>query len=209
MVYKNKKELIERAVAPGKAVLDVGFSGQGVDAASPHWVHNLLRGRTENVWGIDLEFDETRLPGPKDRYMKASAEDFSLPQKFDVIFAGDIIEHLSNPGLFLDSARRHLASGGTLVLTTPNAFNLFNIAEKFSKDEPTVNSDHTFYFNKKTLIKLLEKNGWKADEVSYLYSLELTHKESLKKKLLNGVYWLFARFTPKFVETLVIVARPI
>lgn len=207
-IYKNKEELIQQHVKSGMSVLDVGFFGQGTDIDSPRWVHNLIRAQGADVWGVDLEYAEGRLPGPADHYQKASAESFSFDTSFDAIFAGDIIEHLSNPGLFLDAAKRHLKRDGALILTTPNAFNIFNLAEKFTKDEPTVNSDHTFYFNKKTLLKLLEKNGWKADEVSYVYSLELTHKESWKKKFLNLIYAVFARFTPKFIETLVVVASP-
>ncbi len=208
MVYGNKKDLIEKTIASGEKVLDTGFWGQGTGVNSPNWVHRLLKERGADVWGIDLEYDEKQLQGDISHYRKASAESFSLPEKFDTIFAGDIIEHLSNPGLFLDASKQHLKPSGKLVLTTPNAFNLFNIAEKFSKDEPTVNSDHTFYFNKKTLSKLLEKNGWMTEEVGYVYSLELTHKESIKKKLLNFWYALFATFTPKFIETLVVIAKP-
>lgn len=208
-VYHNKKELIEKTISPGTSVLDVGFWGQGTSVDSPNWVHRLLKERKADVWGIDIEYDEKQLQGDVSHYRKASAESFSLPEKFDTIFAGDIIEHLSNPGLFLDASKQHLKSSGKLVLTTPNAFNLFNIVEKFTKDEPTVNSDHTFYFNKKTLLKLLEKNGWEADEVNYLYSLELTHTESLKKKFLNFWYALFSKFTQKFIETLVVVAKPL
>lgn len=207
-VYRNKEELIQALVPENGAVLDVGFWGQGTNVSSPKWVHALLRAKNQNVWGIDLEYDEKLLPGDVSHYARESAESFSLPQKFKTIFAGDIIEHLSNPGLFLDSSKAHLEEGGILILTTPNAFNLFNMAEKLSKDEPTVNSDHTCYFNRKTLAKLLEKNGWDVVAVSYLYSLELTHAESIKKKILNILYALLARFTPKFIETLVVVAKP-
>lgn len=207
-IYKDKEALIAALVPEGSTVLDVGFWGQGTGPDSPHWVHALLGKRAGELWGIDLEYDAARLPGPAAQYARMSAESFSLDKRFDVIFAGDLIEHLSNPGLFLDACRAHLAEGGRLILTTPNAFNLFNLAEKLTKDEPTVNHDHTFYFNRKTLAKLLDKNGWEADEASYLYSLDLEHKESLKKKALNVLYGLLAQATPKFVETLVVTARP-
>jgi 2-polyprenyl-3-methyl-5-hydroxy-6-metoxy-1,4-benzoquinol methylase len=207
-IYRNKKELIERSITPATAVLDVGFWGQGTGIHSPHWVHKLLRERTGDVWGIDLDYDESKLPEPTSHYIRASAESFSCPKEFDVIFAGDIIEHLSNPGLFLESARRHLAPNGRLIITTPNAFNFWNLTGKLRRDEPLVNSDHTCYFNRKTLVKLLEKNGWGTDEVSYLYSLDATYRESWKKKALNVPYFILSRWTPKFIETLVVVATP-
>lgn len=207
-IYRNKKELIQKHVASGAKVLDIGFYGQGNGADSPYWVHRLLFEQGADVWGLDLAYDEEHILGPKDHYRRGSAESFTIDQDFDVVFAGDIIEHLSNPGLFLDAVRKHIKNDGVLILTTPNAFNLFNLVEKLTKDEPTVNSDHTFYFNRKTLLKLLEKNRWKDIEVSYVYSLDLMHKESFKKKCLNVIYSFLSRLTPKFVETLVVIARP-
>ncbi|MBI5405870.1 class I SAM-dependent methyltransferase [Candidatus Kaiserbacteria bacterium] len=207
-VFTNKKELITALVLPGDTVLDIGFWGQGVGVDSPEWVHALLRARAREVWGIDTSYDETKLPGGPAHYLRASAESFSLNKRFDVIFAGDLIEHLSNPGLFLAHAKQHLAPGGRLILSTPNAFNLFNIAEKFSKGEPTVNADHTCYFNEKTLRQSLRKNGWRVERIDFVYSLGVLHRESWKKKILNGMYWLLSLFTPRFIETLAVVAVP-
>jgi len=184
----------------------VGFLGQGIREGDPKWPHTIITSLASEVYGLDLSLPEKYKKYP--RYLEASAEAFSFPVKFDGIFAGDLIEHLSNPGLFLQCCKKHLKPGGSLILTTPSAFNLFNLAEKLTKREPTVNPDHTMYFNGKTLKKLLEKNGMAVKEISFLYSLEYAHKESLKKKLLNVVYKLLSLFTDKFVETLVVVAIP-
>jgi len=204
MIYRDKTELTTKLIRPTDIVLDVGFWGQGVREGSPQWPHALLKRRTKEVYGIDIDMNDTYSTDP--HYLKSSAEVFDFPVKFDLVFAGDIIEHLSNPGLFLASCKRNLASGGRLIITTPNAFNLFNLAEKLTKSEPTVNADHTCYFNKKTLHTLLEKNGMKVAEVNFLYSLGCEHPESWKKKVLNVLYWFLSLFTDKFVETLVVVA---
>lgn len=204
MIYKNKKALLSALVRSGDKVLDVGFWGQGSRISDSNWPHRIIESITNDVYGLDLDFDTETFKSP--RYQKVSAEQFDFSVKFDVIFAGDLIEHLSNPGLFLQSCRRNLADDGKLILTTPNAFNLFNLTEKLTKREPTVNPDHTVYFNSKVLKKLLEKNGMKASEIGYCYSLEYTHKESFKKKFLNVIYRFFSRFTEKFIETLVVVA---
>ncbi len=205
MIYQNKAELISKLVRSSDVVLDVGFWGQGVQEGNPQWPHTLLRRAAKEVYGVDIDMSKSFASDR--RYLKASAEDFDFPAKFDVIFAGDIIEHLSNPGLFLASCKKHLSPGGRLLITTPNAFNLFNLAEKLTKCEPTVNADHTCYFNSKTLRKLLEKNGMEATEVNFLYSLGCGHTESLKKKFLNILYRLLSFFTDKFIETLVVVAK--
>lgn len=205
MIYKNKKELLERLIRNTDTVLDIGFLGQGIQEDNPHWPHRIITGISKEVYGVDLELSGRYAHDA--HYQEASAENFYFNTTFDILFAGDLIEHLSNPGLFLDCCKRHLKPGGCLILTTPNTFNLFNLTEKLTKREPTVNPDHTFYFNNKTLSKLLEKNGMKAVEVSYLYSLEYSHTESLRKKFLNVIYWCLSKFTDKFVETLVIVAK--
>ena len=206
-IYQNKRALIDAVIQPDDTVLDIGFFGQGITAHSTDSAHYLLKKRAKEVWGVDLEYDDTIVDNPA-HYIHGNAETFAIDNKFSVIFAGDLIEHLSNPGLFLETARRHLEAGGRLVMTTPNTFNLFNLTEKLSKDEPTVNPDHTFYFNKKTLRVLLQKNDWELDSVDYLYSLGELHKESWKKKFLNVLYKVLSLWTPKFIETLVVVATP-
>ena len=45
---------------------------------------------------------------------------------FDVVVAGDIIEHLSNPGMMLDGVRALCTAESSLIITTPNAFGLPN-----------------------------------------------------------------------------------
>jgi len=204
-VYKNKQELIQDLILPNDVVLDVGFWGQGVTSNDPNWPHKLINNRSKEVYGLDLDFNEKIFD--EKRYFKASAENFDSPIKFDVIFAGDLIEHLSNPGLFLDSCTRNLKPNGRLILTTPNCFSLFSITEKITKFEPTVNKDHTCYFNLKTLAQLLGKNGFEVESHSYIYSLDVNHKESWKKKIINIFYRMLSFFTPKFMETIVIIAK--
>jgi len=205
-VYKNKLELIDNLIESKDVVLDVGFWGQGIKINNDNWVHNLILKKAEVVYGLDIDFDENKLLD-SNLYKKGNAENFDFNIKFDVIFAGDLIEHLSNPGLFLESCTRNLKSNGRLIITTPNCFNLFNLAEKITKPEPTVNEDHICYFNFKTILHLLEKNDFIIRETSYLYSLGSNFKESWKKKFLNLIYYLFSMISVKFIETLVVVAQ--
>jgi len=206
-IYKNKEELIRGLIGNEDVVLDVGFWGQAINIDNPDWVHNILLSQAKEVFGVDLGFDESRLKNPQN-YKKQSAEYFDFDRKFDVIFAGDLIEHLSNTGLFLDACKRNLKNDGKLIITTPNAFGLFNVVEKIIKKEPVVNNDHTIYFNFVVLKKLLEKNGWDIVEEDYLDDVWVKYKQSFKRKFLYGIYKLFGLFTPKFIENIVVVARP-
>jgi hypothetical protein len=58
----------------------------------------------------------------------ADAQDFGLDQNFNTVVAGEVIEHLEDPGRFLACARQHLAPGGRIVLSTAQPFALMNIA---------------------------------------------------------------------------------
>lgn len=207
MIFKNKEHLIVSLVKPSDIVLDVGFWGQGVSAKDSNWVHSLLWKRAKDVFAFDLDYQEGVLPGPKDHYFRANAESFKINRTFDVIFAGDLIEHLSNPGLFLQASKQHLKKDGLLIISTPNAFNLFNIAEKISKEEPTVNKDHTCYFNSKTLAQLLSRYDYTVESTNFLFSLGVPYKESIKKRFLNILYKVLSLKTSKFTETLVVVAK--
>jgi len=205
-VYKSKQELIQDQISKEHVVLDVGFWGQAIGIDNPEWVHNILKSQAKEVFGVDLFFNGSQLENIEN-YKKQSAENFDFEQKFDVIFAGDLIEHLSNLGQFLDSCRRNLKKDGKLILTTPNAFNLFNIIEKLIKKEPEVNRDHTIYFNFSVLKKLLEKNGWMVVEEMYLDDVWSKYKQSLKRKFLYGIYKFMRLFTSKFIENIVVVVK--
>lgn len=205
--YRNKTEFIRSVIKPTDKVLDVGFWGQANTKDMAAWPHRIIESITPNLWGVDLEYDPAALTHPE-RYQKASAEDFAFEERFDVIIALDLIEHVPNPGRFLECAKHHLAPGGRLVMTTPNAFNLFVLAGKLSRSEPPINSDHVAYYNRPTMFVLLKKCGWRIERFGYLYTLGSLHVESLKKKVLNLVYRLLSLGTEKFYETLVVIARP-
>lgn len=205
-IYKSKEKLIKSLVTKNDTVLDVGFWGQGLKIESSNWTHRFLIEQAREVYGLDTDYDPEKIKNIE-RYKKGNAENFTFDIKFDVIFAGDLIEHLSNPGLFLQSCANNLKEGGRIIITTPSCFNLFNLAEKLTKEEPTVNSDHACYFNCKTLQTLLRKNYFRVVETIFLYSLGMNYKESYKKKILNLIYFILSKFTAKFMETLVVVAQ--
>lgn len=53
-----------------------------------------------------------------DQYVTAET---MLDDRFDVILASEVIEHVPDPAAFVTALRVHLAPGGTVVLTTPAA----------------------------------------------------------------------------------------
>lgn len=77
---------------------------------------------------------------------------------FDVVVAFDIIEHMITPTQFIKNVYNKLASGGILVLITPNINSI--MAKIFREKWYAVVPSHLYYFSPKTITKLLEKNNF-------------------------------------------------
>lgn len=89
----------------GKRFADLGYTVHGLDTAP----ENVQRARELGIAAVEGDAAD---PLP--------FEDAS----FDVVFAGEIIEHLFDTGAFLAELSRVLRPGGWLVLTTPNLAHL-------------------------------------------------------------------------------------
>lgn len=98
-----------------------------------------------------------------------NAETFFFKEKFDVIFAGELIEHLSNTGLFLERCSLHLKKDGYLIITTPNTFSIRNILQslRMNTNNPDVNPEHTNYYTPSTIKEILRRSGFQIKEIRY------------------------------------------
>jgi len=154
-----------RRYLEGRRVLDVG-AGSGIDR--PDWMHALVAGVAAEAVGVELDAklaERARARGYD--VVAADAQTLDLGRTFDVVWAGELIEHLSCAGGFLDAVARHLAPGGRLVLTTPNAFAVSNFVYRIG-GRPRVNRGHTCWYDEVTLSQLLRRHGYEVEEVAYL-----------------------------------------
>ena len=87
-----------------------------------------------------------------------------LGRQFDTIIAGEIIEHLDNPGQFLCNMHRHLKPGGRLVVSTPNPFYAKQRGKIWRRRLPQVHEEHTCWFDPITLNHLLNRSGFRTLE---------------------------------------------
>ena len=154
-----------------KRVLDVGCVDHDIKFKdSPLWVHSFLKKHAADVLGIDiLEKEIKQLKKEGYNVKVGNAEKFDLKQKFDVILAGELIEHLTNQGLFLQRCKKHLKKNGLLILSTPHAFNLREGIQNIIKfqDIPKVNPEHTCYYTPKTITELLSRENFKVEKIKY------------------------------------------
>ncbi|HMR94750.1 MAG TPA: class I SAM-dependent methyltransferase [Microthrixaceae bacterium] len=162
--FVERGERIRRYVER-RRVLDLGCASA---FGRPDWMHAQLVDMATDVLGVDLDPDAVEtIRSAGFNVVQGDVEDLHLDQKFDVVFAGELIEHLERFPEFFDSVRRHLVPDGKLVLTTPNPFALSNFVYRLSKDV-WVNSDHTCWFCEHTLPVMAERNGFVVDEITYV-----------------------------------------
>ena len=88
---------------------------------------------------------------------------------FDVVYAGEIIEHMPDPASALTEWRRVLAPGGTLILSTPNRDRL--LARANNREMP-VHPEHVREMNLPELEAALASRGFEVLKVTGIY-LEL------------------------------------
>lgn len=86
-------------------------------------------------------------------------------EKFDVIVAGEIIEHLENPGIMLRGARKLLKEGGVLVATVPNAFKCRNFFAAQQGLE-VVHREHVAWYSYQTVRRLFAMSGYTEINIS-------------------------------------------
>ena len=141
-------------------------------------LHKLLAEVTspDKLWGIDLDEKGVGLLREMGfgNVLHGDCEQMAEALKqesFDVVLAGEIIEHVENPGLFLGSIRSIMVPTTELLLTTPNASALKNFLHAMLGEEK-VHEDHNYYFSYRTLKQLLERTGFSCEEIYYYQDIE-------------------------------------
>jgi len=200
-VYRNRMEFIKKYIK-NKVVLNVGCVG----TASNEFLQNEISKYAKEVVGIDIDkYGLKKLKNDGYNVIYGDVQDISLnlERQFEVIVAGEIIEHLENQGIFLNNMKRHLVKNGVLIITTPNAREITYIINRLLlriRDESEIiDSTHLLIHSKQTLIQLLSKYKFDILEIAFLNM----YLKSKKKFIIN----LIGRMFPDFYEGILISAR--
>ena len=178
--FLRKLELISKFGIHGD-LLDIGCgTGQFL---------NIAKGEGWNVYGLDISSQAAKIAQEKYdiQVFIGKPEIFDGSGiSFDCVTMWDVIEHFTEPDKVISAIRPKIKKGGLLVIRTPNenaltrtlvrvfAFFGLNSFLKYVYYTP-----HYFYFNAKTLKKLLVDNGFKI--VGQF--LENTDESFAKKKI--------------------------
>ena len=219
---KKEFELVQRLdlitkLCSGKKVLHLGctnhpYTQQAIE--SEMLLHFELDKVATELYGFDYDqegIDVLAALGSKNLY-RADLEnlgDVEIDETFDVIIAGEMIEHLNNPGLFLQGIKRLMNKNTALVITTVNAycgmrFFLYGVKGKGGKNEP-VHPDHVAYYSYSTLKLLLERHHLNISEFMF-YDLGNEHRPQ-NRKILNFINDACVKFAPQWADGVIAVCK--
>ena len=202
---------LEAAIAPfiaDKDVLDIGSINHVFLSKTRKrgWMFDFLLSQAAAVQGVDIELDQVeRALAAGYPIVHGDAETYLSERQHDVVLAKDLIEHLSNAGLFLSAARKNLKPGGQLVLSTPNAFcfrELFYVYSRWTNDPP-VHAQHVCYYTPTTLKALAARYGFRENSISYA-NVRYERVTWMQRQLLT-LSRMITLLTPRFSQTLIMV----
>lgn len=218
MSIKCKKIITKRCdfiaeIVAGKDVLDIGCVDHDINNLDrSHWLHGKLVKTAKSVLGVDYESDQVAAMNAEGyNAVVADATQMKLHKTFDVIVAGEIIEHVLNPGKFLDCVRQHLTNTGELILTTPNANCLVYFLENLFIGREIDNPDHVALYSPVTIRLLLEKCGFEVTKTVFIAeNTSYCHKNKfvrLLAHLKHGVQVVVGALQPSLCHHMLVIAK--
>jgi len=175
---------------------------------------SLIKNRDNNFFG--LEASDWGVEQSRKKNIEVRQYFFddinNLPHEdgfFDIVIAGEIIEHIYDTDFFLKEISRILKPKGKLLISTPNVASLgrrllllfgINPIVELSPNEPD-SSGHIRYFTFKTLAQLLEKHNFK------ILSSQSDCLNFSKHGRIKSVF--FVKIFPKFGTSMIYLAEKI
>lgn len=125
---------------------------------------------------------------------------------FDVIFAGEVMEHLFDDVAFVASCRELLKPGGLLIVTVPNlVFGVNRLLMLFGKMPMFAHAPYHYHiYTKKTLGELIERQGFRILKFSSSHVLFSTRRNRLGR-----IFEILGDIFPSFGAHLIVFATRI
>jgi len=133
-------------------------------AKKASFLHKLISEVSETALGVDINAIAVDIMRncSIDNVIAVDAEiplKVSVGGEFDVVVAGELLEHVLNAGALLESIKGVMAKESVLIITTPNFAPIKRIPRLALRIEE-VHPDHVYYFSYSTLSKLLQLSGY-------------------------------------------------
>jgi ubiquinone/menaquinone biosynthesis C-methylase UbiE len=187
--YESLWEGVPEGLAPSDARLRKGFLLERVARISDHAGHPLrvldvgcgegqfaaaLKRQGAEVVAVDVAAEALRraLARAPDLDVRLIEPEGELPfedASFDVVWAGEVIEHVADTSRWLSELRRVLCSGGALLVSTPDHGLLSRLRLALSRsafeEHFDPRSDHLRFYTRRALADLYADFGFEDVEV--------------------------------------------
>jgi 2-polyprenyl-3-methyl-5-hydroxy-6-metoxy-1,4-benzoquinol methylase len=160
--FACRRDFLLDHIDAGERVLDVGC-GEGRFAAE-------LARAGADVVGLDVAAEPLRRTRERHpelvdlRHVPAAGVWPLEDASFDVVWAGEVIEHVADTAGWLSEVRRVLRSGGVLLLSTPDHGRLRMLRWAFGSSAFEAHfdprADHLRFYTRRALTELLEDFGF-------------------------------------------------
>ena len=179
----------------GKNVLDVGCIGQDHSFETDGWLHGKLKVSAKLLIGADIN---------KAAMVNLNAQGYSIffpeelegkDEKFDIIVMGDVIEHVKDPGSFLEYYAQFLKEDGQMIICTPNVFGIRYVFQVLFFGKPGTNDEHTVGFDPYVMLELFDRT--KLVPKDFFWLSEYKRPSNWKQKIIavfSSVLVLFRKY---------------
>jgi 2-polyprenyl-3-methyl-5-hydroxy-6-metoxy-1,4-benzoquinol methylase len=179
-----------------KRILHVGctdFPLTREKAQQGRLLHQSLNNVCESVLGVDIS--ENSLQIMRDEFNISNIRfgdaehlcNFVENEKYDIILAADVVEHLDNPGLFFKNAAQLIGKGccSRIIITVPMAFSIKRFGSLFLNHDEHPHPDHVAYYSPSCLKQIALRNNLHiCENVAFLWK-----NPTRKNYICNGIAW--------------------
>jgi hypothetical protein len=170
-------------------------------------LHILINSVARRVYGVDINqyaIKQLRSQYGLSNLYVADVETLNIDfnEDFDIIIAGELLEHLNNPGLFLDSIKSYMSNQTLLICTTPNLLSLKCFLHNVVGNQ-AIHPDHSIGFTFSLIETLFARHNYYIAE--WLTSVQ--RFSSWRNWLANQVFCGLFSIFPGYAETMIVVAK--
>ena len=189
-IYRHRKDFLWQYIKNDYKVLDIGNLGFLKNRIHGNSFYKETVSKFENVkfFGIDIEpigKAESEFPNQIQHNVNEG-----IPFKndfFDLVYMGQVLEHLENVNFVLKDINRALKPDGILVIDVPNPYSIDRILKYLIKrTEDLGEESHLVFYTPGSLTRILKLNSFKVNEIATDWNLISLKYKIIPKIIRNG-----------------------